>query len=71
MAYINYPVRCRIVDFSVSEFKPGIKRRVPKASRPHINKEGLAEKIEDGNVRITLDDGNILYGSECWWVPLD
>lgn len=59
----------------------------PAKSLPHVGKEGLAEKVESpvaleglpegwsvsmpGRVRITLDDGNILYGDECWWVPLD
>ena len=33
---------------------------------PHIGKEGLAEEVDE-NVRITLDDGTILWGYDCWW----
>lgn len=38
-------------------------------SIPHLGKEGLAEK-DDWMVRITLDDGHVIYGYECWWMPL-
>jgi hypothetical protein len=34
----------------------------------------LAEMVknDDGEVvRITLDDGEIIHGYECWWVPLE
>ena len=43
--------------------------RTPPKSKPHVGKEGLAEK-ENGVVKITLDDGVILYGYECWWEPI-
>ena len=48
--------------------------QAPKVSRPHIGKHGLAEEVKDGRyvtVRITLDDGTVLDGSECWWVQID
>ena len=54
---MKYPVRCRIVDLTGS-LAPG--------NKPHIGKEGLAEEIDE-NVRITLDDGTILWGYDCWW----
>lgn len=70
---MNYPVRCKIID--VTGQKKKIDHRefqlnTPDTSKPHIGKKGLAEKDNVG-VKITLDDGNILYGYECWWVPLE
>lgn len=67
---IKYPVKCQIIDVTGINVFPGIPGRTPEASKPHIGKRGLAEDIGD-NVRITLDDGNILYGYECWWTPLE
>ena len=67
---INYPTRCRIIDVDGEEFSPGIIRKTPDVSKPHIGKYGLAEKIDILNVRITLDDGTVLFGYECWWEPL-
>jgi hypothetical protein len=67
---MNYPVRCKIVDVAGCEVYPGLIAATPDVSRAHIGKKGLAER--DGiNVKITLDDGSILYGYECWWTPLD
>ena len=61
---IKYPTRCQIVDVYGVTW-----RRTPEASKKHISEFGLAEKI-DGLVRITLDGGNILWGNECWWIPI-
>ena len=67
-----YPTRCRIVDADGEEFLPGLICRTPEISRPHIGKHGLAEMIDDGwTVRITLDDGNVIMGYECWWEPIE
>jgi hypothetical protein len=66
---MKYPTRCRIVDVSGNEVFPGLTANTPEISKPHIGKLGLAEKIND-IVRITLDDGNLLYGYECWWEPI-
>jgi hypothetical protein len=44
--------------------------RTPDKSKPHIGKQGLAYEIDGLNVRITLDDGTVLMGYECWWKPL-
>ena len=70
MKKIKYPTRCKIIDVTGIEVMPGIKGRTPHISKPHIGKKGLAEIIDD-DVRITLDDGNILWGYECWWIPLN
>ena len=67
---MKYPVRCEIIDAAGKMVFPGIKAKTPDASKPHIGEKGLAEKIGD-NVRITLDNGSILWGYECWWRPLD
>jgi hypothetical protein len=65
------PVRCIIVDVDLDPFEvvPGLLATTPDISRPHIGKLGIAEK--DGiNTKITLDDGTILMGYECWWEPV-
>ena len=72
MSKINfngYPVRCRIIDVEGREIYPGFTGRTPEVSKPYIVKEGIAEDI-DGLVRITLDNGNIIMGYECWWEPI-
>ncbi len=66
---MKYPTRCRIVDVTGEEVLPGIIGNTPDVSKPHIGKEGLAERV-DRYIKITLDDGNILMGYECWWEPL-
>ena len=72
MTTITYPTRAQIVDVTGGpEISPGIVRRTPEESRPHIGKQGLAEEMPDGSVRITLDDGSIIWGSECWWIPIN
>jgi hypothetical protein len=76
MARVKYPTRARIIDVdskpTVLVTADGLQSFVPKTppkSRPHVGKEGLAEKFSQG-VRITLDDGTILWGWECWWEPI-
>ncbi|MDO9527621.1 MAG: hypothetical protein Q7J27_00505 [Syntrophales bacterium] len=66
-----YPLRAKIVDMCGLEYKVGkYLANTPEESKPHIGKEGLAEKI-DGRVRITLDDGNVIYGDKCWWIMME
>ena len=66
-----YPVRCVIVETEgkTIEMLDGtvLNLVTPEISKSHIGKHGLVELTEDMNVKITLDDGNILYGYECWW----
>lgn len=66
---IKYPTRCEIIDVTGHEVLPGIEGMTPEESKPHIGKQGLAEEI-NGNVRITLDDGEVIFGYECWWKPV-
>ena len=66
----KYPTRARIIDVD-GLVRGNFLLKTPIVSRPHIGKEGLAEKMGDGNVRITLDDGTIIWGYECWWEPLE
>lgn len=63
---MKYPVRCRIVNPTWGSFVPGVVKNAPEESMSHIGKEGLAEEVDE-NVRITLDDGTILWGYDCWW----
>jgi hypothetical protein len=66
---ITYPTRCQIIDvFDV--VMCNFQLKTPKGSKLHIGKYGLAEEI-DGEVKITLDDGKILYGYEFWWIPIE
>ncbi|KKL59915.1 hypothetical protein LCGC14_2210540 [marine sediment metagenome] len=66
---MDYPVRCEIIDVVGVEVLPGIMGNTPGKSKPHVGKQGIAE-LKGDNVKITLDDGNILYGYECWWKPI-
>lgn len=74
MSEIIYPVRCVIVD---PDHRVGEQAfaAAPDVSIPHLGKEGIAELVEcemfGETVEITLDDGNIIYGYECWWVVKD
>jgi len=65
----EYPVRCRIEDVAGQEVSPGIIGAAPKVSVPYIGAEGNAD-YDGGVVKITLDNGAILYGYQCWWIPL-
>ena len=79
----EYPTRCKIVEASLgitlfdkmisfetpSGNRRETRRKTPDVSKPHIGKLGKAELIDD-EVRITLDDGNIIWGYECWWIPI-
>lgn len=67
---MKYPVRCEIVDVTGQEVFPGIVGRTPNKSKPHIGKQGTADEDIDGNTRITLDNGDTLWGYECWWKPI-
>lgn len=68
---MKYPTRCRIVDAEGKEVFPSVIAKTPDVSKPHIGKEGLAEIVDEVIVRITLDDGSVLMGYECWWEPID
>lgn len=71
----TYPVRCRIVDAAGQTVMHdahglGIVANTPAVSEPHIGKEGTAYKDGPLHVRIELDDGSKILGSECWWEPI-
>jgi hypothetical protein len=67
----EYPVRCRIEDVAGQEVSPGFIADTPQVSKPYVGAEGNAELMPDGfNVKITLDDGAVLYGYQCWWRAL-
>lgn len=69
---IKYPTRCQIIDVSDAAFRlHGWKMRTPDESKPHIGKQGTAHLENEYSVRIRLDDGSELMGSECWWVPME
>lgn len=66
----NYPVRCVILDIageSIGLDDFGVVAATPEVSKKHIGKHGIAEIEDEWTVKITLDDGSILYGYECWW----
>ena len=69
---MRYPVRCVIIDIAgevINPNFPDIVAKTPEASKPYIGERGLAEKINEWDVKITLDNGDILHGYECWWMP--
>ena len=68
---MKYPVRCEIVDVTNQEVLPGIIGNTPDVSKPHIGVRGLAELLPNGSVQITLDNGSILMGYECWWKSIE
>jgi hypothetical protein len=68
-------VRCVIIgvegqEIPLNEYGLVAIAKTPDVSKPHIGKHGLAI-IEDYKVTINLDDGNVIYGYECWWMPED
>lgn len=82
MADITYPTRCQIVNADGLPYVPipGMMKRTPNRSLRHIGKKGLAEEVPwpfgmaaglNSVVKITLDDGAVIYGHECWWVPIE
>ena len=67
---IKYPTRCEILDVTGQEWRPGIEMKTPDCSKQHIGKQGLAERTPDGDIKITLDDGTVILGYDCWWKPI-
>jgi hypothetical protein len=76
---IKYPVRCRILDVTGDTFL-GTPIKTPDISKPYIGEEGIAREIffepKEGDmfnwyIEITLDNGVIIYGHECWWEPIE
>ena len=68
------PIRCKIVDVEglvIDPNYPDVVALTPDISMSHIGKFGWAKYLSDFDVEITLDDGNILFGYECWWVPVN
>lgn len=71
-------VRVRVVSVAGTEVFPGIIGADPDAAKPHFEELGWCD--EDGhpdplepnytNPKITLDDGTIIWGYECWWKPI-
>jgi hypothetical protein len=71
---VRYPTRCQVV--SVDGGKIGaLPVYTPAESRAHVGKLGTAYRIRDRDgcesVVLDLDDGTLLHGSQCWWVPLE
>ena len=65
----KYPTRCMIVDPHGAPVL-GFTTSTPAKSVPHLGQRGTAELKPPDDVRITLDDGTILWGYECWWVAI-
>lgn len=70
MRKIDYPVRCRIID-GVGMKWHDLTLCTPEISRPYIGKLGTARSEDGWDVIITLDDGTILHGYECWWALVE
>jgi DNA polymerase III sliding clamp (beta) subunit (PCNA family) len=71
----KYPVRCQVIDptghvVKQTKFKVDLVAKCPTEAKPHVGKTGRATLLKNGDVKIKLDDGQVLYGYECWWVAL-
>ena len=76
---MNYPIGTRV------EVVDAVAARVGENPTPqHIGRQGVltgekataykvnGEVVYRGSTpEITLDNGDIVYGDECWWKPLD
>lgn len=65
-------VRVKVVQAEGEEVRPGLIAQDPDAAKPHFEKLGWCEinavhPIGISNPKITLDDGTVLWGMECWW----
>lgn len=67
---LDRKIRCQIIDVDGEFLYPRVVAKTPEISRAHVGKYGYAER-ENDTYRITLDDGTILMGYECWWQPTD
>lgn len=69
------PCRCMVVDPNrMTLGRDGQTEFVatcPPEAKPHVGKKGFAERLRPGKIRVTLDDGTTLWGSECWWIKLE
>ncbi len=67
----KYPVRCMVADVATLDYNVGgYKAVTPEASKPYVGVKGTAYRTGPLSVRIELDNGHVLYGSQCWWMPL-
>lgn len=70
-------VRVRIVPVSGTEIAPGVVGNDPTPARQNMNKEGwcdetaFCEDLGYSNPKITLDDGTVIWGYQCWWSPVE
>lgn len=69
-------VRVRIVEAAGTALPGGLMAADPPAAQPHFEKLGWCidapcEALGGrGNPKITLDDGSVLWGYQCWWEPV-
>lgn len=66
------PVRVKVVSAAGVEVLPGVIGADPEKAQPHLEKLGwMVEEVHPQlgrkNPKITLDDGSIIWGCECWW----
>lgn len=72
-------IRVKVVKAAGTEVLPGIQAADPEAARPHFEKLGWCDEEAVpwpdeyptyANPKITLDDGSVIWGYECWWTPI-
>lgn len=78
-AVLPYPCKVLIIDVDEPDtvvLWNGMAIKTPEASKPYIGKVGIVERVADptlidyDTVRITMPDGHVLWGWECWWAPI-
>ena len=71
-------VRVEVVSAEGVEVFPGVIGADPAVAKPNIGKLGWCEEDAEVpgmpgylNPRITLDDGTVIWGYQCWWKPIE
>jgi hypothetical protein len=80
--WTRFPVAVLIIDVDDEHGTVqwnGMSIQTPEPSKPYIGQVGTAERVADPDpemgifdtVRITMPDGHVLWGWECWWAPVE
>lgn len=59
----KFPTRCQIMPAKTENTNLG------SINRQYTGQEGIAEQVGEKLVRIVLDNGVVLWGHECEWMP--
>ncbi len=60
----TFPMRCQIVEGNPYDGPPR-----SEDGSPYIGEFGVVDMV-DGKEVVTLDNGTVVDGSQCWWAPV-